>query len=64
MKKQSRKLNLSRETLIPLQSTELDTINGGFISTLTPHLPPTSTVRPSLPFETQTITAPPPNRTK
>ena len=29
MKKASRKLNLNRETLIPLQGTELDAINGG-----------------------------------
>lgn len=35
MKKQSRKLNLNRETLIPLQGTELDQINGGVTPTIT-----------------------------
>lgn len=29
MKKQSRKLNLNRETLAPLQSAELSDVNGG-----------------------------------
>jgi hypothetical protein len=29
MKKQSRKLNLNRETLIPLQSSDIAAINGG-----------------------------------
>jgi hypothetical protein len=29
MKKQSRKLNLNRETLIPLQNDEMSAINGG-----------------------------------
>ena len=29
MKKQSRKLNLNRETLIPLQSDDMAAINGG-----------------------------------
>lgn len=35
MKKQTRKLNLNRETLIPLQSAELDQINGGATPTIT-----------------------------
>jgi hypothetical protein len=37
MKKQSRKLNLNRETLISLQGNELDQINGGIspITTIT-----------------------------
>ena len=29
MKKESRKLNLNRETLMPMQSEELDGVNGG-----------------------------------
>ena len=29
MKKESRKLNLNRETLMPMQSDELDGVNGG-----------------------------------
>ena len=29
MKKESRKLNLNRETLVPLQATELADVNGG-----------------------------------
>jgi hypothetical protein len=29
MKKESRKLNLNRETLIPLQGDDLDKVNGG-----------------------------------
>jgi hypothetical protein len=51
MKKQSRKLNLNRETIIPLQSDELAIINGGFApltSQLTPSLP-TRFLCPSLP---------------
>jgi hypothetical protein len=35
MKKTSRKLNLNRETLIPLQGGELDQINGGITPTIT-----------------------------
>jgi hypothetical protein len=35
MKKQSRKLNLNRETLIPLQADELAAINGGITPTIT-----------------------------
>jgi hypothetical protein len=35
MKKQSRKLNLNRETLIPLQRDELEAINGGITPTIT-----------------------------
>jgi hypothetical protein len=35
MKKQSRKLNLNRETLIPLQNDELAAINGGITPTIT-----------------------------
>lgn len=34
MKKQSRKLNLNRETLIPLQSDDLNAINGGITPTI------------------------------
>ena len=35
MKKQSRKLNLNRETLITLQDNELEAINGGITPTIT-----------------------------
>ena len=35
MKKQSRKLNLNRETLISLQDGELDQVNGGVTPTIT-----------------------------
>ena len=34
MKKQSRKLNLNRETLIPLQNDEMSAINGGLTPTI------------------------------
>jgi hypothetical protein len=47
MKKLSRKLNLNRETLIPLTSDTLDGINGGITpGTITPH---TTTTGPSVP---------------
>jgi hypothetical protein len=35
MKKQNRKLNLNRETLISLQDNELEAINGGITPTIT-----------------------------
>lgn len=35
MKKQSRKLNLNRETLIPLQADDMAAINGGITPTIT-----------------------------
>ena len=35
MKKQTRKLNLHRETLISLQDGELDQVNGGVTPTIT-----------------------------
>jgi hypothetical protein len=35
MKKISKKLNLNRETLIPLQSDEMAAINGGITPTIT-----------------------------
>jgi hypothetical protein len=35
MKKTNRKLNLNRETLIPLQSDDLSAINGGITPTIT-----------------------------
>ncbi|MFN0248016.1 MAG: class I lanthipeptide, partial [Kofleriaceae bacterium] len=35
MKKTSRKLNLNRETLIPLQNDEMNAINGGATPTIT-----------------------------
>ncbi len=35
MKKQTRKLNLNRETLISLQDGELDQVNGGVTPTIT-----------------------------
>lgn len=47
MKKQSRKLNLGRETLIPLTSGALDGINGGALPG--PTGPATLTSGPSLP---------------
>ena len=34
MKKQSRKLNLNRETLIPLNTAELEAANGGITPTI------------------------------
>lgn len=35
MKKQSRKLNLNRETLTPMQGDDLDKVNGGITPTVT-----------------------------
>jgi hypothetical protein len=46
MKKQTRKLNLNRETLAPLQRDELANVNGGesLPLTSTASLPPTNTI--------------------
>ena len=35
MKKEARKLNLTRETLAPMQQQELAEVNGGFTPTIT-----------------------------
>lgn len=35
MKKQSRKLDLNRETLLPLQHTDVDRVQGGGTTTVT-----------------------------
>jgi hypothetical protein len=58
MKKQSRKLNLNRETLAPMQSDDLANVNGGmsqpcpYAGCPTGPSPWTSTAEPTLPKPT------------